>query len=332
MQELGKQNTIHIWGPASLSNLGPGFDSVGMCISGYGDMLEAFMCDEPGMVIEKITGDGGVLSLNPANNTVAVAAQSVLDQAGAKVGISFRIHKGIPMGSGIGGSSASAVAGAYAANALLGYPFEKTALLDAVLEGETIASGGRHGDNVLPALLGGLVLVSASDPTQYRKLNLPCELHLAIVVPEVQVLTKAAREMLKPQVAFKDAIQNSSDFGFLVAAFHAGDWEAVGQLIMQDRLVEPLRATLVPCYQHIKEAALHEAGALGCALTGSGPAMFAVCTSETHAAVCAEVMIEASRKTGVNAIGKAVICDEAGARTMMQPENASWAETAMQLG
>ncbi|MBN8588899.1 MAG: homoserine kinase [Rhodothermia bacterium] len=332
MQALASTNTLKIWGPASLSNLGPGFDAVGMCISDYGDVLEATLREEAGIIIEQITGDGGVLSLNPAKNTVAVAAQSVLDALGSVQGIAFKIHKGIPMGSGIGGSSASAVAGAYAANALLGHPLEKTKLLDAVLDGETIASGGRHGDNVLPALLGGLVLVSASDPTHFRKLTLPTELHLAVVVPEVQVLTKAAREMLKPLVAFKDAIRNASDFGFLVAAFQAGDWEDVGRLVMQDRLVEPLRATLVPCYAAIKEAALNEAGALGCALTGSGPAMFAICTSETHAEVCAEVMIAACRATGINAIGKAVVCDEAGARTLQDAETLPLGEIQAIMG
>lgn len=316
MSDLAAQRAIRVWGPASLSNLGPGFDSVGMCVSGFGDVITVTPSDEPGIRITAIEGDGGVLSRIPEENTVAVAAQAVLDAAGLSKGLIFHIEKGIPMGSGIGGSSASAVAGAVAANAAIGSPFAKTELLEAVLTGEMVASGGRHGDNVLPALLGGLVLVSASDPTKFRKLNLPKPLHIALIVPDVQVLTKAAREMLKPEVSFRSAIQNASDFGFLTAALLAGDWEDAGRLIMTDRLVEPLRATLVPCYQAIKTAALADGKALGCALTGSGPAMFALCESETHAENVVQVMQDAARKTGFGSLGKAVVCDTEGARVM----------------
>lgn len=323
------QDWLRIWGPASLSNLGPGFDSVGLCITGYGDVIEVKRTETSGIQIEVITGDGGTLSLAAENNTVAVAAQAVLDQAQRTDGLAFRIHKGIPLGSGIGGSSASAVAGAVAANAILGDPFEKQALLEAVLTGETVASGGRHGDNVLPALLGGLVLVSASDPTHYRPISLPNPLHIALIVPQVQVLTKEARAMLKPEVAFRDAICNASDFGFLVAALTAGDWEEAGKLIMRDRLVEPLRATLVPCYQAVRQAAMEKGGALGCALTGSGPAMFALCTSAEHAEACVGVMKEAAAEMGIAAIGKAVLADPEGARVMTEAEIAAWEEAVM---
>lgn len=306
-----------IWGPASLSNLGPGFDSVGLAITGYGDVLEARLDDEAGIRIEAITGDGGTLSLEPAQNTVAVAAQTVLDQVGSSQGMTFRIHKGIPLGSGIGGSSASSVAGAVAANVVLGNPLPKTELIEAVLTGEVIASGGRHGDNVLPALLGGLVLVSSSEPTRFHKIHLPKSLHIAVVVPQVRVLTKEARAMLPNLVPFRDAIHNASDFAFLSAAFVEGDWQAVGEFIMRDRLVETIRARLVPVYDEVKHAALHEGKALGCALTGSGPAMFAICESEEHAKMCVQTMIQASEEKGVLAIGKAVKADQEGARELI---------------
>jgi homoserine kinase len=309
---------VKIWGPASLSNLGPGFDSVGLAITGYGDVLEARLDDESGVRVEAITGDGGTLSLVPEENTVAVAAKTLLDQAGSTKGITFRIHKGIPLGSGIGGSSASAVAGAMAANVLLGNPFPKTELIEAVLTGEVVASGGRHGDNVLPALLGGLVLVSSSDPTRFHKIHLPKPLHIAVIVPQVRVLTKEARAMLHNLVPFRDAIHNASDFAFLSAAFVEGDWESVGKFIMRDRLVEPIRARLVPVYDEVKHAALTEGKALGCALTGSGPAMFAVCESQEHAEACVAIMQAASIEKGIPAIGKAVQADQEGTRAIVE--------------
>lgn len=293
---------IRVFGPASLSNLGPGFDAIGLCIGGIGDVVEARRSEQPGVRVEEIRGDGGLLPRESSKNTASIAASVVLDQLGVREGMVLRIEKQVPFGSGIGGSAASAVAGAWAANALFGLKLTKEDLVEAVLAGEEIASGGRHGDNVLPALFGGLVLVSSSDPHRYRRIPLLRPLFISIVVPEVQILTKTAREMLPKQVALRDAVHNASELAFLVDAFHSGDWEMVGRCIMSDRLVEPVRATLVPCYQCVRDAAI-EAGAFGCALTGSGPAIFAITdTLETAESVRA-AMVEASLRQGIPALG-----------------------------
>ncbi|GAB5521552.1 MAG: homoserine kinase [Rhodothermales bacterium] len=303
----------HVFGPASLSNLGPGFDTLGLCVSELGDVVRVRTVEQPGVHVTSITGDGGTLSKATAQNTAATAALYVLRQANAVHGLEMTIEKGVRPGSGIGSSAASAVAGAWAANEALGSSFAKAEVVEAVLRGEAVASGSLHGDNVLPALFGGLLLVSATEPTRYRCVQLPRDLHLAVILPQVQVLTKEAREMLPDQVSLWDAVHNTSELAFMLDAFHAGDWETIGQSMMQDRLVEPVRATLVPCYPMVKTAAL-EAGALGCALTGSGPAMYALAESAAHAEVVLQAMLEASRCSGTPADGLATTVDAEGTR------------------
>lgn len=294
---------VAVWGPASLSNLGPGFDTLGLCIDGYGDRVEAWRSEVPG--VQLVAGTGTPVPQEASRNTAAVAAAAVLAQVAPGAGVALRLHKGIPLGSGIGGSAASAVAGAWAVNALFGHALGKGDLVEAVLAGEAVASGSRHGDNVLPALFGGLVLTSATDPAHYRRIPLPGALHLAVVVPEVRILTREARAILPPAVPLRDAVHNASALAFLIEAFRAGDWEAVGRQIMTDRLVEPVRARLVPCYEAVRHAAL-SAGSLGCALTGSGPALFALAASAEAASHIAEAMMEAGREAGVPTTGRAV--------------------------
>lgn len=294
---------VHIFGPASLSNLGPGFDALGLCISGIGDVVKARRVDTPGIHLEHEPGIiSWVLPKDPRKNTAVIAAEGVLGLLDIDEGVAFTLKKGIPLGSGIGGSAASAVAGAWAVNVLFGCPLEKEALIEAVLDAEDLASGGRHGDNALPALLGGLVLVSSSDPSRYRRIELPDALHIALILPDVEVLTKHAREMLPKTVTLRDAVHNASELAFLVDAYRCGDWETVGGCMMQDRLVEPVRAELVPCYQAVRTAAL-DAGAFGCALTGSGPAMFSLAASQDDAVSVCNAMVEASLAEGIDARG-----------------------------
>lgn len=305
--------TIRVFGPASISNLGPGFDALGLCIDGIGDVVEVRYVEEPAVSIESISGDGGLLPRDPLKNTASAAARLVMEKAGAAGGLVMRIEKRVPFGSGIGGSASSAVAGAWAANLALGRPFEKEDLVHAVLGGEELASGSQHGDNVLPALFGGLVLVSSSKPDRYRRIAITRPLHIAVLAPSVQILTKTAREILPERVALHDAAHNASELGFLIDAFRSGDWAEVGRCIMQDRLVEPVRASLLPCYEAARSAAL-EAGAYGCALTGSGPAMFAPAATSEQAQVVLDAMIEACRRVEIAASGFVTKADDQGVR------------------
>jgi homoserine kinase len=314
-----RTNHVTVFGPASLSNLGPGFDALGLCLEGMGDRVEAWRVEEPGVHLDPCEGTVKVPQ-DPNKNTATRAALAVLEQADASHGIGMRIWKGIPLGSGIGGSSASAVAGAWATNLVLGTPFSKMELLDAVMEGESIASGARHGDNVLPTLLGGLVLLSPTNPAHFSQIALPGPLPLALVLPKIEVLTQEARTLLPKQVPFTDAIHNAADLALMVEAFRAGDWARVGMLMMRDRLVEPVRAQLVPCYHAVRQAAL-EAGAFGCALTGSGPAMFALAATPASAHHILEAMLAACSEAGIEAEGLLTAASDKGVRVVEEEED-----------
>ena len=295
------EEIVRAFGPASLSNLGPGFDTLGMCLDGIGDTVEVRKTASSGIEISfRNSPFGQDISVDPDKNTAGTAARYVAAQMGYTEGLHLNIVKGFKPGSGIGSSAASAVAAAWAVNQLLGGALSKGELIEAVLQGESIASGARHGDNVLPALLGGLVLVSSQDPTRYRRISVPGNLWIVVILPEVQVLTKEARNMLPKTVNLRTAVNQASSLAFMVCAFQAGDWKEVGRWMMRDGIAEPVRATLVPCYNQIKLAAI-EAGAYGCALTGSGPAMFAISDDERHASIIRQAMLEASHKAGVGA-------------------------------
>ena len=306
---------VLVHGPASISNLGPGFDALGLCIREWGDQVEAWQVDAPG--VHLVPGESTVAwqaPLDVSRNTAAVAARRVLAHLKAEKGMVMRICKGLPPGSGLGSSAASAVAGAWAANVLCGTPLSKVDLIEAVLAGETVASGSRHGDNVLPALFGGLVLVSGSDPVAFRSVPLPDDPALAVILPEVQVLTRQARAMLPKSVPLTEAVRNATHLAFMIDAFRSGDWETVGRCMMADRIVEPLRARLVPCYDAVKGAAL-EAGAFGCGLSGSGPAMFAVAPDVPAAENILAAMLEQSRLMDIEAKGIATGINRDGVRS-----------------
>ncbi len=300
------------FGPASLSNLGPGFDTIGLCIGGAGDVVEAWPSEVPG--VHLLSGTARALPMDPDRNTAAHAAGIVFRQAQADGGIILRIRKGIPLGSGIGGSAASAAAGAWAANLLLGRPFCKPELVEAALEGEAVASGGvRHGDNVLPALFGGLVLTSAADPADYRRIRLGRPLPLAILLPRMEVLTSEARALLPEAVPFSAAVRNASDLAFVVQTLMSGAWQELGRYMMRDRLVEPVRARLLPCYEPVRKEAL-EAGAFACALTGSGPAMFAIAETTSLARRVLDAMQRAASGAGMLSDGFVTEADDTGVR------------------
>ncbi|MEM1054232.1 MAG: homoserine kinase [Bacteroidota bacterium] len=298
------------FGPCSLSNLGPGFDALGVCITGPGDRVTAEITEAPGVTVAPTCG----LPTDPDKNTAARAAAEVLRLGSATGGLRLRIEKGIPLGSGIGGSAASAVAGAWAANEALGRPFAKAELVEAVLEGES-ATGSRHGDNVLPTLFGGAVLVDAGDPTRYRRLQIPEGLRLAVLVPEVEVLTHEARAVLPATVPHRDAAAQAAALAFLVDALRAGDWETAGRTVMTDRLAEPFRAPLIPVYHEVRRAAT-EAGSLGCTLSGSGPALFAFPDASGRAGPVLAAMEVACAEAGIGSLGWIAEIDTEGVHTV----------------
>jgi homoserine kinase len=219
------------------------------------------------------------LPTNEELNTAAVAARRVFRAAGLDIGAELTIYKGIPLGSGIGGSAASAVAGAVAAAEVcrlitnVDVPVEQVA--QSALAGERIASGAIHGDNVMPSLLGGLILVDPSNPLSYSRLGLLQDCSIVLLMPTTRIMTKTARAILPDSVRLSSAAAQAHRLANMLDALREEDWQRAGQAMMSDELVEPYRAAQVISFDGIRSAAL-EAGAFACGLTGSGPAMFAL--------------------------------------------------------
>ena len=293
------RNDIHIFAPASVANVACGFDTLGFAIHRPGDDLIARFSSQPGLTISKITGDEGKLPLDPEKNTAGVSALALMEHLGVGQGIEIEIHKGIPSGSGLGSSACSAVAGAVAVNELLGRPLSRQALLPFALQGEAIASGGAiHADNVGPCLLGGMVLVRSNKDLDTVNIPVPKDLYAAVVLPDLEILTTQARAILRKEIPMSEAIVQWGNLGGLVAGLMQSDYELIGRSL-QDVIVEPYRASLIPGFYQVKQAAIH-AGALGCSISGAGPAVFALCKGDEKAFQVAIAMQFAFQDNGID--------------------------------
>lgn len=269
---------IQIFAPATVANLGPGFDVLGLALGSPGDLLEAELTDAPGVEVVEISGDDGTLSRDPGNNTAGRAAADALRRARthkrSPQGVRLWLHKRMPLASGLGSSGASSVAGAAAVNELLGRPLTREEVLLSAMEGERAASGTAHADNVAPSLIGGIVLVRSYAPLEIVSLPVPPELRIVVVHPHCKVSTAEARTLVKQRTYPLDQIvSNLGSIAAFVSALYRNDLPLLGRSI-EDRLVEPVRARLIPGFDAVKSAAL-AAGALGCSIAGSGPSVFA---------------------------------------------------------
>ncbi|MEX0593860.1 MAG: homoserine kinase [Balneolaceae bacterium] len=268
------QRSVTAFAPASVANVGCGFDVLGFAIYGPGDDVVATIRPNPGVSIRSIEGDGGKLPLDPIQNTAGRAVLSLLEAMDTPPshGIELVIRKKMPLGSGLGSSAASSVAAAVAANKLLGDPFTRKELLPFVLQGEVAASGTPHADNVSASLLGGFILVRSNDPLDVIELKTDIELHCTLVHPKIEIPTKNTRMILRKEVPLAKAIAQWGNVGALVAGLYKNDPDLIGRSL-QDGIVEPTRSFLIPGFDRMKEAAL-EAGALGFGISGAGPSVF----------------------------------------------------------
>lgn len=280
------RDSVAVFAPATVANLGVGFDILGMALETPGDIVRATYREQPGAVLESITGDDGLLPRSAARNTACIAAQIVLERLNASGGVSLDLEKGLPLASGLGSSAASAVAATVAVNALYGAPLGLDDLLPACVEAEASVSG-RHADNVAPALWGGIVLVMGADARAIYPLPVP-DMHLAMVTPDVAVPTAHARAVLPARVSMHDMVRQTALVAALVHALHTGDLALLAQTAEQDPIVTPARANLIPGFDQARAAA-REAGALATLISGSGPTLCALCTSAAtaHAATSA---------------------------------------------
>ena len=291
---------VTAFAPASIGNVGVGFDMLGLALDGAGDKVLARRSDGSDVSVAEVRGlDGELhpyLSTDAKSNTASIAAQALWDAHGDGRGVELKVHKGVPLQSGMGSSAASAVAAVVAVNALLDEPLPVLALLPYALEGEKFASGGLHADNVAPSLLGGLVLCPQVLLPDIVQLPLPDGVSAALLHPDLQVNTAHARRGLARGYSMQQWLEQQGLLAGFIAACATNDITLISKTL-RDVIIEPQRAAAVPCFDAVKAAA-EKRGALGCSLSGSGPSIFALCRSG-DARNIASAMEQACRSQGI---------------------------------
>lgn len=278
----GRGASISVFAPATVANVVCGFDVLGFAVNEPGDEVVMRITNKPGITISKITGDDGRLPLNPAKNTVSVSVQHYLQSVGrTDIGLDIELHKKMPIGSGLGSSSASTVAGLFAIKTLLGDDADPAKLLPFAMKGEEMACGHGHADNVAPALLGGFVLIRSYEPLDVVRLPHPAGLYCAIVFPDVDVPTREARQIIRNKILMKDAVTQWGNIAGLVSGLFMQDIDLIGRS-MKDILIEPVRSMLIPDFYQMREIAM-SLGAVSFGISGSGPSVFAFTRDEETA-------------------------------------------------
>ncbi|MBC6995834.1 homoserine kinase [Neolewinella lacunae] len=292
---------VRVFAPATVANVAVGFDILGFAINRPGDEIVArFNPDHPGLVITAITGTGDkVLPYAVEENTAGVAAQRLLEHLGqTELGIDLEIHKRMPFGSGLGSSAASAAGAVVAVNELLGAPLSRESLLYFAVLGEEVADGSFHADNVAPCLVGGITLIRSNDSLDIHHLPVPGNLQVAVVHPDIEILTRDARAVLSDQVSLKTAILQMGSLASFITALYTNDLPLLGRSL-HDYIVEPQRKQLIKGFDEVKQVALQR-GALGCSISGAGPSVFALCDSGYLAQAAGQAMQEAFARHGVS--------------------------------
>jgi homoserine kinase len=290
---------IKVFAPATVANVVCGFDVLGFAVNEPGDEVIMKLTDEPGVRLLKITGDDGKLPLNAAKNTVSASVQHYLTHLDRPdVGVEIELHKKMPIGSGLGSSSASTVAGLFAVNQLMGNLLTAKELVPFAMKGEELACGYGHADNVAPALMGGFVLVRSYEPLDLIALPTPTNLFAAIVYPEIDVPTKDARQMIRSKVLLKDAVTQWGNVAGLVAGLYSNDIDLIGRS-MKDVLIEPVRSILIPDFYLLRTIAM-EHGAVGFGISGSGPSVFALTKDADTARKITDIQQKHLKKLNIN--------------------------------
>ena len=280
--------SIKLFCPATIANLSCGFDVLGLCLDNVGDEMIVRKTSEKGIKITKIVGAD--LPLETEKNVAGVAALAMISNLDLDFGFEIEIYKKIKAGSGIGSSAASAAGAVFGINELLGRPFSTKDLIPFAMEGEKLASGTAHADNVAPALLGGFVLVRSYNPLDIIKIKSPEDLYATVIHPQIELKTSDARSVLKQNVTLKQAVIQCGNLGGLISGLYTNDYDLIGRSL-NDEIVEPLRSVLIPKFGLVKQKAI-ENGALGGGISGSGPSIFALSKGKETAEKVAKAMSE----------------------------------------
>ena len=269
------QQAVRVFAPATVANVAVGYDILGFAIEGPGDEIIARYGSTPGLCITKIHGTTKKLPRDPEVNTAGYGALQLLSDLGKEnLPIELEIYKKMPIGSGMGSSAASAAAGVMAVNELIGRPLSKAELVPYAVQGESAADGAIHGDNVIPSLLGGIVLIRDNASYDYIKLPVPRGLTVFIIYPEIEILTKDARAVLSDQVSLANMIKQTGNIASFVASLYTSNLDLMKSSLV-DHVIEPQRAQLIPHFYEMKKLAMDH-GAMNYTISGAGPSMFGI--------------------------------------------------------
>ncbi|RZS94704.1 homoserine kinase [Cecembia calidifontis] len=288
---------VTAFAPATVANVSCGFDILGFAIDELGDWVQVTQSDSGILRVVEIQGDGGKLPLEPEKNTCSVAIQAMLDEMGLRQGLDIHLFKGLPLGSGMGSSAASAAAALVAANEILGNPFEKKDLVPFAMEAERIACGAAHADNVAPSIMGGFVLIRGYDPLDVVKLPVPEGLYCTLVHPHLELKTADSRSVLRQQISLKESTVQSGNIAGLIAGLFQSDFELISRSL-KDVIAEPSRALLIPGFYELRES-IRSVGALGSGISGSGPTIFILSQGKEIALQAGEASKEVFKKIGL---------------------------------
>jgi homoserine kinase len=281
--------TVTAFAPATVANVGIGFDILGHTVQAVGDRVRLERIAEPVVRIRAVTGIAGELPVDPARNTAGRAVQAMHGALGLRFGFELTIEKGIPLASGMGGSAASAVAAVVAANALIEEPVPLLRLLKFAMEGEIIASGSAHVDNIAPCLFGGLVLTVGIDHPRVKQIPVPTTVRCVLVHPHMHLGTREARAVLKSDVTRSDFVWQTANLAGFISGCYSNDLDMIRDSF-NDVIIEPQRQILIPGFKDVQSGAM-SAGALGCSISGAGPSVFAWaeigCAEQVQAAMVA---------------------------------------------
>lgn len=299
--------------PATVGNVGIGFDILGHTVQAVGDRVRARRTPERGIRIAAITGSTVALPMEAEKNTAGMALVSMAGALSLPFGIEISIEKGIPLGSGLGGSAASAVAAVVAANALLEKPLSKIELLKFAMQGEAVASGSVHVDNIAPSLFGGLVLTVGIDNPRTKQIPVPPDVRCVLVHPHMFMSTREARRILKKSVDLSDVVWQTANLAGFLSGCYTNDLAMIRDSF-EDVIIEPQRSQLIPGFKAVKQAAMSN-GALGCSISGAGPTIFAWC-QDHYANGIRIAMVEAFAEHDLAADHWVSAIDTEGARVM----------------
>lgn len=286
---------IKIFCAATIANISCGFDVLGLALDNVGDEMIVRKVPQKGVTITKIIGQN--LPLETHKNVAGVAALALLSKVDTDFGFEIEIYKNIKPGSGIGSSAASSAGAVYGINELLGRPFSNHDLIEFAMQGERLASGVAHADNVAPALLGGFTLVRSTAPLDVLKIHTPNELYATVIHPQIEVKTSDAREILRSSVPLKTAIKQWGNIGGLISGLYTEDYDLIGRSL-EDYIVEPIRSILIPAFDSVKTESI-KSGALGAGISGSGPSIFALSEGSKNASKVAIAMKKVYDKVGI---------------------------------